>query len=241
MTILLTNDDGWDSPGLTILAEELETAGYSVWVLAPDGERSGTSHSISLHNTVRVASTGPRSFKCSGTPADCVLFALRGVVPEPIDLVISGINRGPNIGTDIIYSGTAAAARQSALMETPALALSLNSMTPPYRYREAAQWLAARLESFHDLLGSDHFLNINFPAALDKDCPHEVTFPSKRLYGDELVELSSPEEGRLYRLQGTSIKTSWEEGSDWFAVSRNKVSVTPVFLHPVVSGEGNHG
>ncbi len=241
--ILLTNDDGWDSPGLHSLKRVLNQAGYEVWVMAPSGERSGTSHSISLHNTVRVVPREERGFSCSGTPADCVLFSLRGAVPDKVDLVLSGINRGPNIGTDIIYSGTAAAARQAALMGTPAAALSLNTLEPPFAYEAAARWFVKRMEEWEDLMGADHFLNVNFPAEIREASPAAVTFPSKRVYLDELEALEGEKDqpGTLYQLRGNGVETSRDEGSDWAAVVGGSVSVTPVFLHPVMAEESPRG
>ena len=131
MRILLTNDDGIESPGLRELARALG-GDHEVWVVAPESNRSGSSHSITLGNPARFRRVGEREFASAGTPADCVLYAILGVVPAPIDIVLSGINLGPNLGTDIVYSGTAAAARQGAFMRKPSVAVSLSSYKAPY-------------------------------------------------------------------------------------------------------------
>ena len=110
MRILLTNDDGIGAAGLAAL-EAAFGSRHEVWVVAPDGERSGTSHAIHLQGPVRIRHEGERRFSCSGTPADCVFLGLRGDFLPSIDAVLSGINHGPNLGTDVVYSGTCAAAR----------------------------------------------------------------------------------------------------------------------------------
>jgi len=130
MNILITNDDGIESEGLKTLARVL-SRDHRIMIVAPDGERSGKSHSISLGEPVRMRRMGENALACGGTPADCVLFSILGAVPEKPDIVVSGINRGPNLGTDIIYSGTAAAARQAALMGYAAVAVSVTSFSPP--------------------------------------------------------------------------------------------------------------
>ncbi|TFG60697.1 MAG: 5'/3'-nucleotidase SurE, partial [Spirochaetales bacterium] len=106
MKILLTNDDGIQSPGLGALEDRL-SSDHEIWVLAPDNERSGSSHAITLKGAVRMRNLSPRHISCNGTPADCVLYGLLGVLPERPDIVLSGINIGHNLGTDIVYSGTA--------------------------------------------------------------------------------------------------------------------------------------
>ncbi len=105
MRLLLVNDDGFEAAGLTTLARSIG-ADHEVWIVAPESEKSGTSNAITLKDSIRVRAVGERTYSCRGTPADCVLVALLGLVPGPVDLVLSGINHGPNLGTDILYSGT---------------------------------------------------------------------------------------------------------------------------------------
>ena len=124
MRILLTNDDGISHFNLQILGKRLLEE-HDVWIIAPEDQRSACSHSITLRGPIILKKQGERTYACSGTPVDCVMVALNGFLPVDIDIVISGINSGPNLGTDIIYSGTAGAARQAALMEKPGLAVSV--------------------------------------------------------------------------------------------------------------------
>jgi 5'-nucleotidase len=127
MNILLTNDDGFDSPGILALAAALRENGHRTTVFAPDRDRSGVSHSISFlgRHPLVLSPRGEDSWSCSGLPVDCVVTALLGAIPYRPDLILSGINRGANLGTDLLYSGTAAAARQGSLFGIPSIALSL--------------------------------------------------------------------------------------------------------------------
>ena len=124
MRILLTNDDGIESPSLKFLAERLRKK-HEIWIIAPDAEKSGSSHSITIKKWLKYTKIDKMVYKCSGTPVDCIILGILHLIKNKIDMVISGPNIGANLGTDIIYSGTAAAARQAALMGIPALASSL--------------------------------------------------------------------------------------------------------------------
>ena len=119
-----------------------------MWLVAPESERSGASNAITLKDSIRVREVGERTYSCRGTPADCVLVALLGLVPGPVDLVLSGINHGPNLGTDVLYSGTAGGARQAALMGRPGVALSVGAYAPPFDFQCAADFTVRNLETF---------------------------------------------------------------------------------------------
>jgi 5'-nucleotidase len=228
--ILLTNDDGIDSPGLRLLQKELG-AEHEVWVVAPESNRSGSSHSITLGNPTKFRRTADREFASAGTPADCVLCACLGLLPVELDMIISGINIGPNVGTDIVYSGTAAAAREGAFMGKPAVACSLNSYAPPYRLGYALRFLASNLELIRQLWSQDHFVNLNFPNQ-EEAAPVAVTFPARRIYKDELVIFTSPQ-GDLYSfLGGQRPEAAHEEGSDYWAIEAGLVSLSPIVIHP---------
>ncbi|MDR2517854.1 MAG: 5'/3'-nucleotidase SurE [Spirochaetaceae bacterium] len=234
MNILLTNDDGIDGEGLVSFAEGLRRrAEHKVYVLAPDTNRSGVSQAISfLAGPLRLSERGERSWACSGTPADCVMLAVLGALPVKPDLVVSGINAGANIGTDILYSGTAAAARQAALYGIPAIALSLVGK-PPFYWKETVDFAVERLGWLAGLWRADTFINVNIPNA-PKTGGVATTFPSLRRYEDSL-ELFQSRDGRKYGLVNFGdIITKPEAGSDGDAVARNLVSVSPVFIHPVV-------
>jgi 5'-nucleotidase len=231
MRILLTNDDGIESPGLTQLAEKL-SSDHDVWICAPEGERSACSHSITLRGPIAVRKKRERVFVCDGTPADCVLISLKGLIDKSIDMVISGINAGPNLGTDIIYSGTVAAARQGALMGIPSLASSFCSREKSSSYEIPVQFLSHNAETFYRLWSKDHFLNLNFPGVMNNGMKVAVTFPSIRYYHDVLKKFHAPD-GALYCfLDGGDPDSSMERGSDDYAIKAGMISISPISIHP---------
>lgn len=232
MKVLVTNDDGVESPGLRALVDRLSDE-HEVWVVAPESERSGTSHSISLHGAVRIRELDERLFSCGGTPADCVLFAFLGAIPVRPDVVVSGINLGPNLGTDIIYSGTVAAARQAALMGHPAIAISVDAMLPPFHFAGPSAFVARNLDTIVERWSDDHFLNVNFPNLERESFGVVITHPSRRIYRDRAVSFTAPNRDVYYFLEGSQVESAADEGSDWSVVSRGRVSVSPVFLHPI--------
>jgi len=236
MIILLTNDDGFGSPGLLALKDQLKD--HELWTVAPDGERSGTSHSITIKDPVRFNQIGEKEFTCSGTPADCVLFSILGALPVKPDFVVSGINMGPNLGTDIVYSGTAAAARQAAFMGVPACAVSINSFRKPFYFETAASFIRNNLDLFLELWSEDHFININVPNIVGKP-EIAITHPSRRIYKDKTANFTSPGGQRYFFLMGDYIDAHLEEGSDWEAITENRISVSPIYLHPINQALGD--
>lgn len=231
MKLLLTNDDGIGSDGITALVSALSVS-HEVWVVAPEAEKSGGSHSITLHDALRVRKTAERQFSCRGTTADCVMVALLGLVPRGFDLVISGINHGPNLGTDILYSGTAAGARQGTLMGVPSVALSAGSYYAPFDFEAAAEFAARNLDNFRTLGTDDHFLNVNFPATGTRGADTVITFPSRRIYRLELHTYDAPD-GDIYCFMGGEHPEAHpEEGSDSEVVSQGRISISPVHAHP---------
>jgi 5'-nucleotidase len=231
MRLLLTNDDGINSDGIKALVTALEGS-HEVWVVAPEAEKSGGSHSITLRDALKVRKVAERRFACRGTTADCVMISLLGLVPHGIDLVISGINHGPNLGTDILFSGTAAGARQGALMGVPSVALSSGSYGPPFDFPAAAEFAARNLDSFRTLCTDDHFLNINFPVTGTAGAETEITFPSRRIYRMELHSYDAPD-GDLYCFVGGALPEAHpEDGSDSMVVSQGRISISPIHAHP---------
>ena len=230
MNVLLSNDDGIESPGLQLLHKGLQSE-YEVWVVAPDSERSGSSHSITLRNPTKFTRKGEREYACGGTPADCVLHACLGLVPVQIDMVVAGINLGPNLGTDIVYSGTAAAARQGAFLGKPSVACSINAYKPPLYLDFAIEFLKHNLATIRDLWSEDHFLNINFPNQ-DRPAQPLLTFPIQRIYEEEIVRFTSPQ-GDIYSFLGSQIPGGlMEKGSDFAAVEAGYISLSPILIHP---------
>lgn len=232
MRVLLTNDDGIDSPGLEALIRDIEAKGHEVWIVAPDGERSGMSHSITMKDPIRSRKLGERRFGCSGTPADCVILAYLGIMEEKPDIVVSGINLGPNLGTDITYSGTAAAARQAAFMGIPGVAASLDYYNKPLHFDPVSLFVAENLESFVLLFDGHHFVNVNAPNSPNLDIGIEITHPSYRTYNDRLVRYTAPRGEDYWFWKAAPIQTKEETGSDYDAVRRGNISVSPIHLHP---------
>src|SRR3989339_1996642 len=177
MRILVTNDDGIDAEGLDILVTYLKAASersgsrHEITVIAPEGERSGVSHAMTLRHPTKVKKLSESTYTCSGTPADCVIVARLGIMEGRPDLVISGINRGPNLGTDIIYSGTCGAARQAALVGIPAMAVSCAQYAQPLDYRACAAFVANNLDRLVAAWKADSFININGPSSSDENLP----------------------------------------------------------------------
>ncbi len=231
MKILLTNDDGIESPGLTALQEAL--SGHEICVVAPDGERSGNSHHITLKQPVKMVETAELSYACSGTPADCVLYTVRGAIDFKPDVVVSGINIGPNLGTDLIYSGTAAGARQAAFMGIPGIAMSQMLKGNEIDYSAAAAFIKANIERLVAACDKEHFININCPFPDVQDMEVAITNPSRRIYQDNVASYTSPDGHTYHFLHGPWPGAEPEEGTDWDAVSKGNISVSPIYLYPV--------
>ena len=229
MTILVTNDDGIDSPGLQLLAETLEVLGR-VYVVAPDKECSAMAHSLSLHRPLKVEEGRENYFAVDGTPADCVNLAVCCLLPERPKLIASGINKGGNMGEDITYSGTVSAAFEGAFYGIPSFAISLASKDD-FKFKTAASF-ALRVARFilRNGLPKDTFLNINVPN-LDEDGvkSYRITRQGRRVYGDAVVEEIDPIGQRYYWIRGHRGFESME-GTDFEAVSSRHISITPLHL-----------
>lgn len=212
---LLSNDDGYDSPGLLALAQAASAA-FEVVVVAPMHEQSATSHSLSLHRPLRAREVDGHAFRCvaiDGTPADCVYVALHTgtrFLPRRPDLVLSGVNRGLNLGQDAFYSGTVAAAREGALRGIPALALSAHSTKNLADSTRLGVALATRL--LETCAGRAVLFGLNVPAEWNGQL--QVARLGRRLY-DELVEIRSDPRGREYFwLGGPDVRHDVDPGSD---------------------------
>jgi 5'-nucleotidase len=231
MNLLLTNDDSISSEGIKALIRVLSPV-HEVWVVAPETEKSGGSHSITIHDSLRVREVGPRRWSCRGTPADCTMISLLGFVPVKIDLVISGINHGPNLGTDILFSGTCAGARQGALMGVPSVALSMGIAAPPHDFTVAAEFALRNLDIFRELGTDDHFINVNVPFGATRETRPLITFPSRRLYGQELSTYRAPDGDMYCFISGALPGARPEEGSDSNVLEAGCISISPIHAHP---------
>lgn len=229
MKILLTNDDGIDAPGITILKEYLIKAGHNIYVVAPHKEQSATSHSITLHQPMRIFQRDKKTFATSGTPTDCVILASQIVLKNGIDLIISGINNGQNMGEDVLYSGTVAAAIEGMFLGYKAIAVSLTSFTDQ-KYETAAHYITKLVEKRIDkIISKNEILNINIPnVEINEIKGIKITYLTHRKYMDFVAEQTDPRGGKIYWIGGN--KPLWEtnEGSDASAVFDNYISITPV-------------
>jgi 5'-nucleotidase len=161
-----------------------------------------------------------------------VIVSLLGLIPPKVDMVISGINHGPNLGTDILFSGTAAGARQGALMGVPSVAVSLGAYAPPFDFSCAAQFVARNLETFRELWTDDHFLNINYPSLMSDGAEPIITFPSRRIYRDRLNTYRAPNGDTFCFVHGAIPDAHYESGSDCQVLSEGRISISPIHAHP---------
>lgn len=228
--ILVSNDDGIDAPGNLALRAALQDLG-DVYTVAPQTEQSAKSHAITLEYPLRFREVEERVWAVDGTPADCVYvaFFLKGLLPRRPDLVVSGINHGPNLGNDVHYSGTVAAAREGALRGVPAIAFSnaRSEMTEAARY--AAIFCERLLQAAPPPEGQAALLNVNFPAVASIGV--RATRLGFRLYSDE-VEVRDDPRGRHYLWIGGpgGVKHERVEGADTEAVDAGYISVTPLSI-----------
>lgn len=233
MRILVSNDDGILASGIQALARALATE-HEVTVVAPDRERSATGHALTLHKPLRVekVSLGPEihaAYAVNGTPSDCVKLAYGTLMPEPPDLVFSGINRGPNLGTDVIYSGTVSAALEGTILGINSVAFSLATFSD-VGYEAAGDFAVslARTLAQHRL-PPKVLLNVNYPA-LDGAHAREVrvTRLGERKYGDVFEPRTDPRGKTYYWLAGEVIEVEEAPDTDVMAIRSRCISVTPI-------------
>lgn len=233
LRILLSNDDGVLARGLDALREALEGVG-EVFVVAPEREQSGASRSLTLDRPLRVRRLGERVYSVDGTPTDCVLLAVRGI-PDILhvrpDLVVSGINHGPNLGDDVLYSGTVAAAAEGCLNGIPSMAVSLSSSEPEH-LETAARVARAIVDQLGErTVPARTLLNVNVP-----DLPFEslrgtrVTRLGRHAYADIIVADTDPRGKPCYWIGGERPTRLPGEGTDFEAVEAGFVSITPLHL-----------
>ncbi len=225
--ILITNDDGIEAKGLFYLYEAVRSLG-DVFVIAPAEEQSGASHSLTIRKPVRVDEIKKNWYKVYGTPADCVLFAHHEIMKREIDMVLSGINYAPNMGEDVIYSGTVAAAIEGRLLGYPSIAISaLNIEKMDERFYDFLKRLVTAILK-RRIKGLIPLLNINIPEGEVKGV--KVTFLGKRIYKD-IVEKKTDEEGRAKYILSGELSYVSAEGSDFNAVYGGYISVTPLSVN----------
>jgi 5'-nucleotidase len=231
MNILVTNDDGILAPGLALLAEVCRAVG-AVTVVAPDREQSGTSHSLTLHRPIRPMRRPDGAFQVDGTPTDCVMLALEALMPERPNFVFSGVNHGPNMGEDVLYSGTVAAAMEAVVLGVPGIAISFAGNQPETMatYRDRLVDLVRRITSVPDF-PQDTLLNINLPRVPAAEVAGvRVTKLGSRFFSGSLARMKDPWGREIFWIGGGIITWTGDEDSDHAAVGEGYVSVTPLHM-----------
>ncbi len=229
MNILLTNDDGIFAPGIQALAKHLRADGHHIIIIAPDRERSAASHSLTLRKDLKVVQLAEDEYSVDGTPVDCVVMALQKLIKTPLDLVISGINAGQNMGEDVFYSGTVAAALEASFFGFRSIAVSINSYRDQI-YDTAAAWMTLLVQKgIANLTGGPTVLNVNFPnVTLDEIKGIRLTRVGHRKYYNFIEERVGDDGQPRYRIGGEKPVWDLHKGTDAEAVNENFISITPL-------------
>lgn len=237
MKILLSNDDGVMAEGIKALTIELSKE-HDVYVIAPDRERSAAGHSLTLHTPIRVEELdsrfgAKRIWITSGTPGDCVKIGINAILgeDEKPDLIISGINHGPNLGSDILYSGTVSCAMEGAMMGYPSIAVSLASMScEPELFKNVAIFMSKFVHKIKEFpFPKKSILNVNVPGLMPEDLAGvAITKLGGKMFTDEYDKRVDPRGKIYYWMAGELIKHCDNDDSDLNALRWNKVSVTPI-------------
>ncbi len=229
--ILCTNDDGIHAPGLDLLIDVARQLGH-VTVVAPDRQQSATSHSLTVHRPLRVTRTDESSYVIDGTPTDCVLIAVNSLMESPPEFVFSGVNHGPNMGEDVLYSGTVAAAMEGTILGIPSVAVSFASRATD-RLGGYSDTLIGILRSLisRKNFPEQTFFNINLP-----DIPSDelkgvrITTLGRRVYSDSLTRREDPSGREYFWIGGGVSSWSGRDDCDFRAVRAGFVSLTPLHL-----------
>jgi 5'-nucleotidase len=235
MRILLTNDDGVHAHGLEVLQKIASELSGDVWVVAPESDQSGVSHSLSLNDPLRLREIGPRHFAVKGTPTDCVIMAARHILPDRPDLVLSGVNRGRNAGEDVTYSGTVAGAIEGTVLGIPSFALS---QCYAYDTKQTPHWATA-LKFGPEVIGRvlaeglprDVLVNVNFPNCRPEEV-RGIAVCSQGKRPQEVLRIEPRYDGRgnpYYWIAYERARTyTLRDGTDLSALDDNRVAVTPL-------------
>jgi len=230
--VLISNDDGIAAPGIKSLARAARKIAKEVWIVAPETEQSATAHSLTLRRPLRIRKLGPRRFAVDGTPTDCVLLAINEIMKDcRPDLVLSGFNKGANLGDDVTYSGTIAAAIEAVILGVPAVALSQHYEDgQPVRWSTAEAWLPKVMKKLKRAeLPANSLLNVNFPdVPPDAVKGIEVTSQGARKLGDQIKEGADPRGEPYFWIGGMRVAERFRKGTDLHAVYDGSVSVTPL-------------
>jgi 5'-nucleotidase len=226
--ILLTNDDGIDARGLVTLKKEMAKLG-EVWVVAPDKEQSATSHSLTLTRPLRTKKLGPRVFSIDGTPTDAVMIAIYALMKKRPNLIISGINHGSNLGNDVTYSGTVAAAMEGAILRIPSIAVSMSGWEKGNFKTGARFVLMLSKLVLKKGLPKDTFLNVNLPSRRNLK-NYRITRLGRVSYRDVVIQQIDPRGQRYYWIGEQFPFTEAQKESDFDVIKKGFVSITPLHL-----------
>jgi 5'-nucleotidase len=235
MRFLCSNDDGILAAGLACLEKAAKSLG-DVTVVAPDREQSATSHSLTLHHPLRPVQLGEHRWQVDGTPTDCVMLAIEALMPERPDFVLSGVNHGPNMGEDVLYSGTVAAAMEGLACGVPAIAVSFAGRQghgTGELFDEHVATLSRLLAHLTSLPGfpPDTLLNVNIPPVPAADIRGvKLTKLGRRVFADSIARMKDPWGKPIYWIGGGSVTWTEGEGTDIDAVRNGFISVTPLHL-----------
>lgn len=235
MRLLLSNDDGILAHGLECLIAAAEPLG-EVWVVAPDREQSAMSHSLTLHHPVRPVKRGDRRWQIDGTPTDCVMIGVEALLPEKPDFVFSGINHGQNMGEDVLYSGTVAAAMEGLALGIPSIAISFAGGDLRADVTQLKQQISVLTPLLRHLTSLDPFpaytlFNVNLPPLpANRIKGVKLTRLGRRVYSNSLQKMQDPWGRQVYWIGGGEMVWSGEGDTDFKAVEDGYVSVTPLHL-----------
>jgi 5'-nucleotidase len=231
LNILVSNDDGILAPGLALLADACREVGQ-VTVVAPDREQSGTSHSLTLHHPLRPARTRDGAFQVDGTPTDCVLLAIGALMPERPNFVFSGVNHGPNMGEDVLYSGTVSVAMEAVTLGVPGIAFSFagRDVELLQGYRDTLVRIIRRITSIENF-PPETLLNINLPrlpAAEIKGL--KITKLGSRFFSESITRMKDPWGREVFWIGGGDVTWTTDPDTDHAAVKEGYISVTPLHM-----------
>lgn len=232
MKILVSNDDGYQAAGILALVKMLQSLDFveKITVVAPDRDRSGASHSLTLDQPLRPVEVQPDFYHVNGTPTDCVHLAINGLLDFMPDMVISGINAGANLGDDVLYSGTVAAAMEGRFLGLPAIAVSMGNYKTPQYYSTATQILSNLIKRLHQYpLSRDTILNINVPnVSFDELKGIQITRLGHRHQSEPMIKAYDPRGRAIYWLGPPGNARDDGESTDFYALSQNIASITPL-------------
>ena len=235
MRILCSNDDGILARGLDVLERAARPLG-EVWVVAPDREQSATSHALTLHHPLRPVQLGDRRWQIDGTPTDCVMVAIEALMPDRPDFVLSGVNHGPNMGEDVLYSGTVAAAMEGLALGVPSIAVSFAGRVlrgDDHLLEDQVEVLGSLLKHLTALptFPADTLLNVNLPRVPAAEVKGiRLTRLGRRVFSDSLTRMKDPWGRDILWIGGGSVAWSGPDDSDFMAVREGYISVTPLHL-----------